>query len=162
VTYLTVERTADRTLVVSGELDMASEAELRRALEDLIGTDGPVEVNLAAVTFIDSSGTRAIIDAAIALRDRGGLTVSDPSATVVRVFELFGLMPAQPAIPLDVRWDGGVSRSGPGAVHRLDALINRAVEAQTHARMLSRVAGELIAANRERRLAAPPASADAP
>jgi anti-sigma B factor antagonist len=110
--YLTVEHAGERTLVLVGELDMASEAILRQALDDLLSGDGPVELNMAGVTFLDSSGTRVVIDAAKALWGRGDLTVTHPSPAVVRVFELFGLLPESAAIPLHVRLDDSV-RSSP-------------------------------------------------
>ncbi len=150
--YLTVDRPTDRTLVVSGELDMASETVLRSALAELLDSDGSVELNMAAVTFLDSSGTRVLIDAAIALRDRGGLTVTSPSPAVVRVFELFGMLPENPAIPFNVRWDGAAPPPhGPGAVHRLDAEINRSIEAKLHARTLTSDARRLVTSGRVRR-----------
>jgi anti-anti-sigma factor len=99
---LTVESNGDRTLILAGEIDMASEAQLRAALDELLNTDGAVKLDMSSVTFVDSSGTRAIIDAAVALMDRGGLTVASPSPTVVRVFELLGLLPENPAIPIHV------------------------------------------------------------
>ena len=154
VDYLTVERVGDRSLAVAGELDMASEATLRSALEEILASDGPVELDMAAVTFLDSTGTRAVIDAAVALHDRGGLTVASPSPSVVRVFELFGLLPENPAIPLNVRWDGSRPHGGPGAVRRFDAVINRTVEAQMHARASTAAARRLVTANQRRRAAA--------
>ena len=53
----------ERTFVLSGELDMASTHLVAEALEGLSG-EGDVHFHLQALTFIDSSGIRALLLAA--------------------------------------------------------------------------------------------------
>jgi len=78
---------------VVGELDMAVagwlSAELDRAIE---GCDGDVTVNLAAVTFVDSTGLSALLRAHAALVALGRRHVVDaPAPAATRIFELTGL-----------------------------------------------------------------------
>ena len=82
----------DRTLVVHGELDIATAPELQRLLEGLRRRQHAVVLDLAAVTFIDSTGLSALMDARVA-SDRNGwdFSVRRPSAAVRRVVELAGL-----------------------------------------------------------------------
>ncbi len=78
-------------LQVAGELD----AYTAGALEELLaghGTTGDVRVDLSGVTFIDSTGIRAIVRADNDLRaaDRS-LVIVAPSAAVMRLLELTSL-----------------------------------------------------------------------
>jgi anti-anti-sigma factor len=82
----------DRTLVVHGELDIATTPELQRLLEGLRRRRHAVVLDLAAVTFIDSTGLSALIDArAESARNGWEFSVRRPSAAVRRVVELAGL-----------------------------------------------------------------------
>jgi anti-sigma B factor antagonist len=156
--YLSIERDGDRSLVLRGELDMASEPEVRTLVEQIIVTDGILVLDMAGVTFLDSTGARVLIDAALSLRGRGSVVIRSPSHSVVRVFELFGLLPETAALPLHFDLDGAAPESGPGAVHRLEALINATVENNMTSRELIRSARRLIAEGRARRSLVPPAS----
>ena len=82
----------DRTLVVHGELDIATAPELQRLLEGLRRRHHAVVLDLSAVTFIDSTGLSALMDARVE-SDRNGWDFSfrHPSAAVRRVVELAGL-----------------------------------------------------------------------
>jgi anti-anti-sigma factor len=82
----------DRTLVVHGELDIATAPELSRLLDGLRRRHHAVVLDLAEVTFIDSTGLSALMEAR-AESDRNGweFSVSRPSAAVRRVVELAGL-----------------------------------------------------------------------
>jgi len=51
------------TVEVAGELDEAAGPQVRRALITAVVTGGVVEVDLSGVTFADSSGLRALLDA---------------------------------------------------------------------------------------------------
>jgi anti-sigma B factor antagonist len=56
------ERPAGRTLVVSGEIDIATAPRFRAQLEALIAeAHSPALVDLSAVTFFDSSGLAALL-----------------------------------------------------------------------------------------------------
>lgn len=57
-----VERASDRLLQVSGELDVASVAPLRAAVQDAFGAaPDRVLVDLTAARFIDSTGCRELV-----------------------------------------------------------------------------------------------------
>lgn len=77
-------------LTLRGELDAATAGDLL----DAVAAAGPGEValDLADVTFVDSSGLAAIIEASLVLRDRGeALVVEERSVVVSRVLELSGV-----------------------------------------------------------------------
>jgi anti-sigma B factor antagonist len=82
------------TVVVSGELDMATSAELSTVIED-VGVSGTVRVvvlDLARVTFLDSSGVRALLLAKAALSADGvKLVVDQASPQVATVFRIAGV-----------------------------------------------------------------------
>ena len=92
---LTIRREGvDVVVAVGGELDFLSAPALAKAMRDLIEDQGHLDVvlDLGAVTFIDSSGVRTILDARSALCGRNGrFTITDPSAAVDRVFEILSL-----------------------------------------------------------------------
>ena len=76
-------------LTVSGELDMMTAPKLR---ECLAGTDGTVVVDLLSVSFLDSSGIAALVDARKRLTDTGGnLLLRKPEGIVRRALEIIGL-----------------------------------------------------------------------
>lgn len=92
--YLEVDVDADRTptlVTVRGELDAASAPQLEAAFAAAVaGAD--LALDLSAVTFIDSSGLRAIT-AARREAEAGGrsLEVVSASVAVRRIFEMTGL-----------------------------------------------------------------------
>ena len=79
----------DGALVLQGEIDSYTAPDLA----DRLGADPPVEVvDVAGVTFIDSSGLRVIVEAhqsRIAAGSR--LVLRSPSAAVQRLLEISGL-----------------------------------------------------------------------
>ena len=77
------------SLVLSGEIDSYTATELA---ERLAG-DPPVDVlDLAAVTFIDSSGLRVLVEAHQAPHRAGhAARAASPSAPVQRLLEISGL-----------------------------------------------------------------------
>ncbi len=81
-------------VVARGELDMASSDQLSTALEPALSAHARlVIVDLSDVTFLDSSGLRAIVRASNALQDAGGrLVVEGVSGAVARVLEVTGLL----------------------------------------------------------------------
>jgi anti-anti-sigma factor len=87
---LRVEDDAGRTFVtVAGEVDMESAAQLRSCLRTL---DGNVVVDLAEVTFLDSSGIAALVNARKRLLDLGGtLMLRAPRSNVREVIRITGL-----------------------------------------------------------------------
>jgi anti-sigma B factor antagonist len=78
----------DGVLVLSGEIDSYTAPDLASRLND-----AKVEiVDLSAVTFIDSSGLRTLIEADRSRQDDGGrIVLRAPSAPVQRLLEISGL-----------------------------------------------------------------------
>lgn len=79
-----------RSLRLEGELDMATAPQLMAAGEPLLDDEGDVRLELADLTFVDSTGMRAIFTLASRLSN-GRLVLVDPSSAVLRVLELTGL-----------------------------------------------------------------------
>jgi anti-anti-sigma factor len=82
----------DRVCIVrmSGELDLASSDRLAALLAEL--SDATVVVDLADLTFIDSSGIAALVAAKDRLESAGReLVLTRPQPNVDRVLEMTGL-----------------------------------------------------------------------
>jgi anti-anti-sigma factor len=92
----TVEQTGEAAwrVVVAGELDAATAPELADVLDPLVSQPAAsVVVNLADVSFMDSSGLRALIRSANAAKEAGGsLVLARASASVTRLLEVTGLI----------------------------------------------------------------------
>lgn len=89
--HVQVQGDAERArLVASGELDAATADQLEAALAD--AGKAAVELDLAAVSFVDSSGLRVITAALRRAEEEGrSFSVSSVSEAVRRVFEMTGL-----------------------------------------------------------------------
>ena len=76
----------------SSEIDKSNAQRLYDAVLVVTETSGPtrVELDTAAVTFIDSSGLSALIKAASILRDRDG-NLTNPSAPLARLLDVAGI-----------------------------------------------------------------------
>ena len=77
-------------LHLTGELDMATVTQLETAFEAVSG-DGPVTLDLAQLTFIDSSGLYAIMEFARSRNGSGPLILASPTATARRAIAIAGL-----------------------------------------------------------------------
>lgn len=90
--WVTVDADASpRRIVVRGELDAASAGDLVDGFGSVDATGVGVDLDLAAVTFMDSSGLRSIIEAYRRARAAGfRLQVTAASEPVRRVFDLTG------------------------------------------------------------------------
>jgi anti-sigma B factor antagonist len=79
-------------LHVSGEVDIQFAGELRDA--GLAAADSGLAINLAEVSFIDSTGLAALIEINNTIRLRGqALTLVAPSRSVRHILEVTGLEP---------------------------------------------------------------------
>jgi len=79
-------------LVLHGELDIATAPELVEMLNRLRHHGHAVTLDLAEVTFMDSTGLTTIMDAQVqAERNGWSFSVRRPSAAVRRVFALAGM-----------------------------------------------------------------------
>lgn len=81
-----------RMLTVAGELDIATAPELVDMLARLRHHRHAVTLDLAEVTFMDSTGLTTLMDAYMQAQQNGwSFSVRRPSPPVRRVFELAGL-----------------------------------------------------------------------
>jgi len=77
---------------VAGELDAASAGELEAVLAAQVSASAEVELDLGSVSFIDSSGLRALLVAQQTATDGGGsLILVATTPAVDRLLELTGL-----------------------------------------------------------------------
>jgi anti-anti-sigma factor len=87
-------------LVAEGELDLATAPLLKAALDEQSGAQVSVLLDLAGVTFMDSSGLKVLVKAAREARDNAWAFAVDPQvgAAVRTVFEV---VDAERVIPFD-------------------------------------------------------------
>lgn len=80
-------------ITARGLLDAYTGVHLREAISDALADDvHVVELDLGAITFIDSGGLRVLLDTADDLERRSGhLSLIDPSDTVVQVMQVTDL-----------------------------------------------------------------------
>ena len=81
-------------LITEGEIDISNAHRIHDAVLILAQSPQPthVELDVGAVTSIDSSGLSALIKAAAIVRDRDGdLTLRNPSAPVAQLLKVTGL-----------------------------------------------------------------------
>lgn len=90
---ISLERDHDTTVaLLVGDLDGDTCGELGAALADG-ALDGNLVVDLAGLTFIDSSGITELVEARRACLDRNGaFTLRSTTPTVRRVLEITGLL----------------------------------------------------------------------
>jgi anti-sigma B factor antagonist len=92
---ITVVRSgADAVVTLAGELDMATAPELADVFEALVA-DGPGEivVDLAELSFVDSSGLAVFVTTQNALHEQGRrLSLRSPRRHAIKVLEIAGLI----------------------------------------------------------------------
>ncbi|MEY2581875.1 MAG: anti-sigma factor antagonist [Ilumatobacteraceae bacterium] len=75
---------------VSGEIDAHTAPQLAAAMVEL--PQGNATLDVADVSFMDSSGLRVLIDAATRAREAGGdLIIANPTPGIARLIEISGL-----------------------------------------------------------------------
>jgi anti-sigma B factor antagonist len=89
-----IELDDDSLVVLSGELDMATAPTLIRTLDPLVAhVSRDVVLDLSELTFIDSSGIAALVEAQHRLSENGReLSVHGARRSALRVFEIAGLL----------------------------------------------------------------------
>jgi anti-sigma B factor antagonist len=91
VQRVTIAENADGTLALGGELDAYAAAAVEQALEALPST-GDADVDVSAVTFVDSAVLRVFVRQSERLAARGAhLRLVMPSPALQRLIELSGL-----------------------------------------------------------------------
>jgi anti-anti-sigma factor len=96
---LHVEGSADRVrITAAGELDLATASRLDAALTEVEAGARRVELDLSALTFMDSSGINLLIRHA--RRARGGVTLAimPPPPRVARVLDIAGVTDLLPLV----------------------------------------------------------------
>ena len=97
---LTISRTGPQTvLAVSGELDLAKAQEFTAGVRERLA-EGPVVLDLRELSFMDSSGVRAL-DELLREAGRDGrslLIVEDLQDNVRKVLELTGMLATLPLV----------------------------------------------------------------
>lgn len=79
-------------IVIDGELDLASAPHLVEATAGLAEGRAPVILDLGSVTFVDSSGVRALLDVERIVGDKGRrLALFRPGVGVTRLLDLVDL-----------------------------------------------------------------------
>ena len=80
-------------LAIEGEIDVSNVDEFgRRVAECLHPSCQVLIMDMAGLTFIDSSGLRVIVDALKRMRERDGkLLIENPPAILQRIVEVSGL-----------------------------------------------------------------------
>ena len=88
-------------VAVFGELDASVAPKMRDGLEQALGAQGDVVIDLRACSFIDSMGIALLAGAATRLKDEGRhLVLRRVSRRVLRTFEVAGLA-AGPGITIE-------------------------------------------------------------
>ncbi len=91
-------------LRLTGALDLESRVQLTDVGHDAVTAEGAtaVVVNLAAISFIDSTGIGAIVGLAGEAADGGiAFALQDPAPRVRRILQITGLLDAWPIEPAD-------------------------------------------------------------
>jgi len=73
---------------LEGELDMATAAGLTELLVAASGGDTPLVLDFSGVSFMDSSGLRALLEGAGPPNGSGPVVIKDPSPQVRRVLDI--------------------------------------------------------------------------
>jgi anti-anti-sigma factor len=75
---------------LDGELDLATAPLLKEALVDF-ASEREVHLDLALLTFLDSSGLHAIVALARSLDGSRSVVLRNPSTAVLRILEITGI-----------------------------------------------------------------------
>jgi anti-anti-sigma factor len=80
-----------RTLHPSGEIDLATAPQFRRALEEAAATGEQLVVDMAEITFIDSAGLHALVTAAVSMDGGAPLVLERVPPSVLRLLKIVGM-----------------------------------------------------------------------
>lgn len=83
---LHVETDSDGTILLSGELDMATVKRLEETIAEVVRPGRPIVIDMAALTYIDSSGLGLLVRTYQQTGER--VVICNPSRQVHRVLEL--------------------------------------------------------------------------
>jgi anti-sigma B factor antagonist len=87
----TAEASSD-TVVVRGEIDMATAPQLRDLLEELVsGGSQRIVLDCRDLEFLDSSGIGVLVAARNRMGDAGEMVIDSPTPHVLKVLEITGV-----------------------------------------------------------------------
>ena len=113
--HIDTRRHRNRMVIVPrGEIDMANEPFFNEVLDTFL-RDGPASalVDLTEVSFMDSTGLRALLKARETSMNRGGsLALVCPPGQVRRLLELAGVLDLFPLQTLDAEASSSDGRAG--------------------------------------------------
>lgn len=78
----------DEGFRLEGELDMATAGDLSEVLRAAATDDDPLVLDFEGVSFMDSSGLRALLEGADLPEERGPVVIRNPTAQVRRVLDI--------------------------------------------------------------------------
>ena len=102
-------------MTIEGEHDLHTATELRRRIEELVETGGPIVIDLSQATFVDSSILGVLLDGRRRAADAGiGYTVAqaDGAVAVSRVLQVTGL---RSELPVHETLEEALSEAAKGA-----------------------------------------------
>lgn len=73
---------------LKGEVDLATAGDLSELLKSATGSRDPIVLDLSEVSFMDSSGLRALLEGTGLPRDTGPMVILDPSPQVRRLLDI--------------------------------------------------------------------------
>ena len=91
MTQFEIDQVSPERYRLGGELDMASAKTLQEALEPVVKGKQRLVLDLSELTFIDSSGIRALLELANRLNGAAALELSNVPVGVQRVLDIIGL-----------------------------------------------------------------------
>ncbi len=80
-----------RSFRLRGTFGVASAGSLHELLDEVCRTGGDLTLDLSGVTFMDSVGLRAIIQACMGLADTGTVRLVNPAGQVRRLLQVSGI-----------------------------------------------------------------------
>jgi anti-anti-sigma factor len=80
-----------RTLALTGELDLGSASKLEEAVREVCAAGAALVIDLRKVTFMDSTGLRALIVAGTLCEENGHELRIIPGEDIQRILEMSGL-----------------------------------------------------------------------
>ena len=88
--FIRFEKTAELTTIyISGEVDLANSAEVRKTILGALKTTPEVKVDLSGVEYIDSSGIAAMVEGLqFANSNKRTFSLTNPSNQVRSILEL--------------------------------------------------------------------------
>jgi anti-anti-sigma factor len=78
----------ERAYRLTGPLDLPSHMALTEILEEVVRSPGDITLDVSALTFMDSSGLRVVLDACRDLADRGSVRLVNPAGQVKKLLRL--------------------------------------------------------------------------